>query len=139
MSDLCCSKMAAPAGTTRGRSRSGHNNTKTNVRNIGPGAGVVILPVKYVGAKELQRLIQPFVKTPEASIRVDEVRNLLFLFGTENEIRHMVEIAEMFDVDLLSGMSFVIYPLQSAEVKSVVADQSAFPGGIQSNLQVLSA
>ncbi len=106
----------------------GTTTPRPNVRNIGPGAGVVILPVKYVGAKELQRLIQPFVKTPEASIRVDEVRNLLFLFGTENEIRHMVEIAEMFDVDLLSGMSFVIYPLQSAEVKSVVADwERIFP------------
>ncbi len=106
----------------------GTTTPRANARVIGPGAGVVILPVKYVGAKELQRLIQPFVKTPEASIRVDEIRNLLFLFGTENEIRHMVEIAEMFDVDLLSGMSFVIYPLQSAEVKSVVADwERIFP------------
>jgi len=101
---------------------------RPNVRNLGPGVGVVILPVKYVGAKELQRLMQPFARQPESAIRVDEVRNLLFLFGTETELKHLVEIADMFDVDLLSGMSFVIYPLQSAEVKSVVADwERIFP------------
>ncbi len=101
---------------------------RVNARVLGPGNSVVILPVKYIGAKELERLIKPFAKQPEAAIRVDEVRNLLFLFGTENELRHLVDVAEMFDVDLLSGMSFVIYPLQSAEVKTVVQDwERIFP------------
>ncbi|MBL8308889.1 MAG: type II secretion system secretin GspD [Burkholderiales bacterium] len=106
----------------------GTTTPRVNYRAVGPGASVVILPVRWVGAKELQRLMAPFAKNPEASIRVDEIRNLLFLFGTETEIKHLLEIAEMFDVDLLSGMSFVIYPLQSAEVKTVVADwERIFP------------
>ena len=101
---------------------------RATVKSVGPGMSVVILPVRYIGAKELQRLMVPFAKAPEASVRVDEVRNLLFLSGTENELRHLVEIAEMFDVDLMSGMSFVLYPLQSAEVKTVVADwEKIFP------------
>ena len=69
MSVCVAQKMAAPGGYyPRQKPFRGTTNTKTQrTRNIGPGAGVVILPVKYVGAKELQRLIQPFVKTPEAS------------------------------------------------------------------------
>lgn len=89
----------------------------------GAGSSVVILPVKHIGAKELERVIVPFVKAPStAAIRVDELRNLLFLSGTEAEIRNMLEIAEMFDVNLLAGMSFLLYPLESSDVKTVAAD-----------------
>lgn len=96
-----------------------------------PAAGnsVIILPVKHIGAKELERVMAPFAKQPATgSIRVDELRNLLFLTGTEAEIRNMLEIAEMFDVNLMSGMSFLVYPLESADVKSVAADwEKIFP------------
>ena len=93
------------------------------------GNGVVILPVKHIGAKELERVMAPFAKQPStASIRVDELRNLLFLTGTEAEIRNLLEIAEMFDVNLMAGMSFLVYPLESADVKSVAADwEKIFP------------
>ena len=93
------------------------------------GNGVIILPVRHIGAKELERVMAPFAKQPATtSIRVDELRNLLFLTGTEAEIRNMLEIAEMFDVNLMAGMSFVVYPLESADVKSVVADwEKIFP------------
>ena len=93
------------------------------------GNGVVILPVRHIGAKELERVMAPFAKQPAtSSIRTDELRNLLFLTGTEAEIRNMLEIAEMFDVNLMSGMSFLVYPLESADVKSVAADwEKIFP------------
>ena len=95
----------------------------------GAGSSVVILPVKHIGAKELERVITPFAKAPStAAIRVDELRNLLFLSGTEAEIRNMLEIAEMFDVNLLAGMSFLLYPLESSDVKTVAADwEKIFP------------
>jgi len=89
----------------------------------GGGSSVVILPVKFIGAKELERVMLPFVKaTTPPAIRVDELRNLLFLSGTEAEIRNLLEIAEMFDVNLMAGMSFLLYPLESADVKTVAAD-----------------
>ncbi len=93
------------------------------------GNGVIILPVRHIGAKELERVMAPFAKQPATgSIRVDELRNLLFLTGTEAEIRNMLEIAEMFDVNLMAGMSFLVYPLESADVKSVAADwEKIFP------------
>ena len=96
-----------------------------------PGAGnsVVILPVKHIGAKELEKIILPFAKAGSpAAIRTDEIRNLLFLSGTEAEVRNMIEIAEMFDVNVLAGMSFLLYPLESSDVKTMAADwERIFP------------
>ncbi len=101
---------------------------RTQVR-AGAGSSVVILPVKHIGAKELEKVITPFAKAPStAAIRVDELRNLLFLSGTEAEIRNMLEIAEMFDVNLMTGMSFLLFPLESSDVKTVAADwEKIFP------------
>jgi general secretion pathway protein D len=93
------------------------------------GFGVTVLPVKHIGAKEMERVLLPFAKpsTPPA-IRVDELRNLLFLSGTEKEVATLLEIAEMFDVDLLQGMSFLLHTLESTDVKTVVSDwERAFP------------
>lgn len=101
---------------------------RTQLR-AGAGVSVVILPVKHIGAKELEKVMTPFVKPPStAAIRVDDLRNLLFLSGTEAEIRNMLEIAEMFDVNLMSGMSFLLFPLESSDVKTVAADwEKIFP------------
>jgi general secretion pathway protein D len=88
----------------------------------GEGLSVQVLPVRYIGAKEMQRLMVPFAKGGEAVVRVDELRNILFLTGTEFEIRRLLEIATMFDVDLLAGMSFLLYPLKYSEAKTVLAD-----------------
>jgi general secretion pathway protein D len=71
----------------------------------------------------------PFVRTSTPpTIRVDELRNILFLTGTEREVATLLEIAEMFDVDILAGMSFLLHTLESADVKVVAADwEKIFP------------
>jgi general secretion pathway protein D len=97
----------------------------------GQGASVTVRPVRFVGAKEMQRLISPFARGGEAAVRVDELRNLLFLTGSETEVRHLLEIADMFDVDVLAGMSILLYPLQSAEAKTVLAEwERVFPANL---------
>ncbi len=93
------------------------------------GSAVQILRVRHIGANELRRVMLPFAKTPE-SVRADELRNILFLSGTEPEIKRLLEISTMFDVDLMAGMSFLLYPLQNAEAKVVLADwEKIFPAG----------
>lgn len=92
------------------------------------GSSVQIYTAKSIGAKELQRVMVPFARGGEAAVRVDELRNILYLSGTENEIKRLLEIASMFDVDLLAGMSFLLHPLQYADVKAVMADwERVFP------------
>lgn len=86
-----------------------------------PGYSVLIVPVKYVGAKEMARLIEPFA-VDQSAIKVDEVRNLLVLSGTQRELRHLIDTIDTFDVDFLAGMSVGIFPLQGADVKTLVAE-----------------
>src|SRR4029079_1225633 len=56
------------------------------------------------------------------TIRVDDVRNLLVLSGTEVELRHLLETIDMFDIDWMSGMSAGVFTLQNSDVKVVVQE-----------------
>lgn len=86
-----------------------------------PGYNVVIAPVRYIGAKEMARLLEPFV-VDQSAVRTDEIRNLLILQGTQRELRHLLETIDLFDVDFLAGMSVGIFPLQGADVKALVTE-----------------
>ena len=91
------------------------------------GFSVQVVPLKFLGAKEMAKILEPFA--PDASaIKVDEVRNLLILAGTQNEIGHMLDTVDLFDVDWLSGMSVGLFTLKSADVKTVDAELNKIIG-----------
>ncbi len=58
----------------------------TSNRALPTGFSVQIVPLRYVGVKEMLRLLEPFAKDAQA-VRVDELRNLMILSGTERELR----------------------------------------------------
>ena len=84
------------------------------------GYSVLVVPLRYVGAREMARLLEPFA--PENTVRVDDVRNLVILAGGEREMRHLLDAIELFDVDFLAGFSVGIFPIKSADVKTLMAD-----------------
>lgn len=91
------------------------------VRAAQPGYSVQVVPLRYISAREMAKLLEPFA--PEGAIlRIDEVRNLLILAGAQAEIGHMLDTIDTFDVDWLSGMSVGLFPLKSADVKTLNAD-----------------
>ena len=57
-----------------------------STRSLPPGFSVQIVPLHYVGVKEMMRLLEPFAKDAQA-VRPDELRNLLILAGTERELQ----------------------------------------------------
>jgi len=93
----------------------------TSNRALPSGFSVQIVPLRYVGVKEMLRLIEPFAKDAQA-VRTDELRNLLILSGTERELRLLMDAIAMFDVDWMSGMSAGVFVLQNSDVKSVVTE-----------------
>src|SRR6185437_13715260 len=102
-------------------------------RALPAGFSVQIVPLKYVGAAEMAKLLEPFAKDAQA-VRPDITRNLLILSGTEQELRHLRETIDTFDIDWMAGMSAGIFTLQNADVKSVaqeidkiVGDKNAGP------------
>ena len=55
-------------------------------RALPPGFSVQIVPLRYVGVREMLRLLEPFAQDAQA-VRPDELRNMLILSGTERELR----------------------------------------------------
>ena len=85
------------------------------------GYSVQMVQLKFVGAKDMQRILEPYAIDPMVSVRIDEPRNLIILSGTQREIKHLLDIIEIFDVDFLSGYSVGLFPMQT-DVKSLSAD-----------------
>jgi general secretion pathway protein D len=102
-------------------------------RALPPGFSVQIIPLRYVGVREMMRILEPFVRDATA-VRPDELRNLLVLAGTEQELKHLLDTIDMFDVDWMAGMSVGLFTLQNADVKAVgqeldkaIGDKAASP------------
>ncbi len=85
------------------------------------GYSVQIVPLSYVSAKEMMKILEPFL-TDASAVHIDELRNLVMLFGTERELKHLMDTISMFDVDWLSGMSVGLFTLQNVDVKTASAD-----------------
>ena len=90
-------------------------------RALLPGYTVLVVPLRYVGVRQMATLLEPFVKD-QTTVRVDDVRNLLILSGTELELKHLLDAIDMFDINWMTGMSVGVFTLESADVKSVVAE-----------------
>ncbi|MDQ3774767.1 MAG: type II secretion system secretin GspD [Pseudomonadota bacterium] len=91
------------------------------------GYGIRVVPLRFVSARELHKLIEPFLP-PDAPQIVDEQRNLLILTGTEQELESTMELVEIFDVDWLNGMSVGLFKLKDAEVKTLHAEMEKIFG-----------
>lgn len=89
----------------------------------GHGYGIYVVPLQYVSASEMEKVLQPFA--PDGGIvRVDEARNLLLLAGTGQEIATLLNVIKTFDVDWLAGMSFGLYPLEYVDAKTLAGELS---------------
>jgi general secretion pathway protein D len=98
-------------------------NLSPRLEEAGATAGysVRIVPLRYIGVTEMQKILTPFVPQG-ALIRVDPARNLLILAGTAQELDQWQETIDIFDVNWLKGMSVGLYRLQHTEVE-VVANE----------------
>ena len=92
-----------------------------STRAFPAGFSVQIVPLRYVGVREMMRLLEPFAKDAQA-IRFDELRNLMILSGTERELANLLDAVALFDIDWMAGMSAGVFVLQSADVKSVMQE-----------------
>lgn len=91
-----------------------------NLNDTGAGFSNVIVPLKYIGAQEMVDILTP-VASEAAFVRVDNARNLLILAGTRAQMDGWLEIVDMFDVDVLSGMSVGIFPIEYSSVEEIIS------------------
>lgn len=101
---------------------AGKGNTTPQIAENGKplpgGYSIQIVPLKHIGVVDMAKILEPLTGDT-SSVRVDPLRNLLILSGTQLQLRHMIETVDMFDVDWISGMSVGLFTLQSVDVNTV--------------------
>ena len=98
---------------------------------IGPaqaGYGVEIVPLRYVSADDIQRLLTP-ISPPGAILKFDTARNLLVIGGSTQDRQAITDNVKVFDVDWMAGMSFGLFTLQSADANTMAQELSSISGG----------
>jgi general secretion pathway protein D len=86
-----------------------------------PGYGVSVVPLQYVSASTLIKLLDSFA-TRAGTVRADAARNLLLIQGSGPERQAAIETALSFDVDWMSGQSVGIYPVQNSNPEPLIAE-----------------
>jgi general secretion pathway protein D len=99
----------------------GTGRVDADAANPEPGYGVSVVPLQYVGAQTVLKLMDSFATKP-GSVRADATRNLLLIQGTGAERRTAVETAMSFDVDWMRGQSIGIYPLSNSAPEPIISE-----------------
>lgn len=92
----------------------------TTTAALPSGFSVQIVQLKFVGATDMVRILTPYA-TDASSLQIDAVRNLVILSGTQKELKHLLEIVDLFDVDFLAGYSVGLFQM-STDVKALSGD-----------------
>jgi len=104
------------AGALMGAGAPGVGTRPTNA-----GYQARIIPLRFIAAQEMTRILAPFFST-ESVMHADSTRNLLMVAGTGVELNQIGQLVELFDVDMLSGMSVGVFPLHNVDAPTVEAD-----------------
>ncbi len=120
------------------RTKAVKGNLSADISNKYATSGhrVKIIPLEYIAAQEMQKILEPFIKEG-GSIRIDKQRNMLILAGTPQELNILQETIEIFDVDWLRGMSVGLYPLNYVDPNTLKAELDGILGGAEGNTDEL--
>jgi general secretion pathway protein D len=99
----------------------GGGHVDSQPSNPEPGYGVSVVPLQYVSAQTLLKLMDSFATKPGV-VRADTTRNLLLIQGTGPERQTAVESALSFDVDWMRGQSIGIYPITNSGPEPIIAE-----------------
>ena len=98
-------------------------------RQISKGYSVRIIPLVYIAAQEMQKILEPFL-AEGGDLRIDKKRNLIIISGTQQEIATVQETVAVFDVDWLRGMSVGLYPLEYIQPEALKAELDSILGAM---------
>ena len=89
--------------------------------HVKPGYGVSVVPLRYVSAATLTKLVENFA-TRQGAVHVDATRNMLLIQGSGPERRSAVETVLSFDADWMRGQNVGIYPVKHATPEPIISE-----------------
>jgi general secretion pathway protein D len=89
-------------------------------KEVGAGYGVAILPLRYISAETMTRMLSSLSNQDPA--RASLYNNLLIVRGTEEHRNAVLDLASMFDVDWMRGQSAGIYTLKNSAPDEVIKE-----------------
>jgi len=97
-------------------------STYKNFKNKVPaGYQVRVVPVRNVSAEELADIIKPILQE-KTILHVDSNRNMMLIAGTAEELARAMEMVSAFDVSILQGRSFGLFPLKNVEATKIIEE-----------------
>ena len=80
-----------------------------------------VIPVKNVAVQDIVDILKPLVHD-KTILNVDGSRNILVASGTADEIARVVDMVNTFDIDVLKGRSFGLFPLAHVEPETIIKE-----------------
>jgi general secretion pathway protein D len=93
-----------PAGATR--------NLVSGANAI--GAGTQVVPLRYASAKDLAKVLEPYV-AEGGKIAADPAANGLIVSGDAAVRQTLVGLIRAFDIDILAGQSYALFPVGDSD------------------------
>ena len=92
-----------------------------------PGYQLRVVSLKYISSSEMAKILGSL--GPNGGVvMVDRARNLIVLGGIGEELANMLQTIDVFDVDVLKGMSVGVYPLENIPAGDMAQNLQALFG-----------
>ena len=102
-----------------------------------PGYGISVVPLQYVSAQTLIKLLDSFATRP-GTVRADPARNMLLIQGSGAERRTAIKTVFSFDAEWMQGQSIGIFPVRNSTPEPIITELEkivdAGEGGLGQNL-----
>ncbi|MHA1528072.1 MAG: type II secretion system secretin GspD [Alphaproteobacteria bacterium] len=88
------------------------------------GVGIHVIPLEFASVASVRDIVASQV-SPGHQLAIDHARNILIYTGPAQEARAIAEMVSVLDVDVLAGMSFALFPVQSSNAVDVADELDA--------------
>lgn len=85
------------------------------------GYQVRVIPIRNVAVQDIVEVIKPLVQD-KTILTVDGARNILVATGTPDELGRVMDMVSTFDIDVLKGRSFGLFPLAHTEPETLIKE-----------------
>ena len=79
------------------------------------GAGTQLVPLRYASAKDLAKVLEPYV-AEGGKVTPDPASNALVISGDAAVRQTLAGLVRAFDIDILAGQSYALFPVSDSDV-----------------------